>query len=466
MSKRADMVAAHLAAMVGDVPLAVMPSRVEWLRGVLTGAVRVDVDPTNATLRAFMQLRAQPAPPFAMTDDGIATIAVHGMLVKHADDFDEMFFGLTSYARVHQALDAALADERTRGLLFDFESPGGTVVGDLPKLSAAMHDAAGRMPVVAVANETAASGAYWLASAAGHVVTSEFGDVGSIGAFLLRPDITAALAKDGIKIEMVTTGAGKADRMPSQPFTAEERAALETRVTQAGDALFRDVSTYRGLSVDAIKALDGRTFRGAEAVSLGLADSVGTLEDGLAVLRAQLTSSTTTRTPGRTAASTRTEEHMEAKKDEGTAAAKTEDNVVSLADAIAQRDAALATGKQEGEATGKAAGLAAAQAEHQEITAVCAMVKRPLKLGDATIEPEKLAAHFIAKRTSVADAKDAVLNALADESDAAEISGRTGAAGPKTPATEISMEQVEGYYAKRREATAQAAARRSQPVTA
>ena len=443
MSKRGEMVAAHLAALVGDVPLALAPFRATQLRGVLMGATAVDAGLTQAEMRGLAAMHEAPG-SFAVTEDGIAVIPVRGTMVKRGDAIDALF-GLTGYDLLEQQLGLAASNPQVRGVLLDVDSPGGSVNGAFEVATAVRT--LGK-PVVAVANEHAYSAAYLIASAADHLVVPTLGGVGSIGVIAIRLDASRAEKDAGYEWEIITTGARKADGFPPNPMSDGERTALQAKVDRAGDLLFATVAEQRSTTPDALRALEAGTFDGPEAVANGLADQEGTLADGFAALRGRLGG--TTHSPGRVAA-TQTEASM---ADTDTAATGTDSNVVSMDEHRTQLDAATTAARD------------AAKQETQAISALCATIKRPVQLNGATKQPGELVAHFVAAGSSLPEVQAALLDALAADADAAGITGHAADASAAAPKTEIGMDQVDGYYAKRRAATAAAMAKRPQPVVA
>ena len=72
-------------------------------------------------------------------------------------------------------------------ILFDVDSPGGGVEG-VPELADEIYNSRGRKRIISASNSMAASAAYWIASAAGEMVVTPSGNVGSIGVFMAHED--------------------------------------------------------------------------------------------------------------------------------------------------------------------------------------------------------------------------------------------------------------------------------------
>ena len=219
--------------------------------------------------------------PTSRQDGAIAVIPVHGTIAHRADSF-EASSGGTSTELIGKFLRQAVADESVKGILLDFASPGGSVEG-VPEIAAQIAKAATVKPVVAHVNALAASAGYWLASQATEIVATPSGMVGSIGVFLLMIDESEALAKEGIKVNAISAGDYKLEGAFWEPLSDEARAHFQSQV----DAVYRDflgaVAKGRGVSVADVKKNygQGRVFDAKEALSRGMIDRIGTMDETL-----------------------------------------------------------------------------------------------------------------------------------------------------------------------------------------
>lgn len=214
----------------------------------------------------------------AVSGGAVAVLPVRGAIFPHANLFTE-FFGGAAADRLGQAVRVAVNDPNVGAIVLDIDSPGGAVSG-VDELAGAIHDARGLKPIVAVANHLAASAAYWLASATDEVVVTPSGEVGSIGVFAAHADYSEALAREGVKVSLIAAGKFKTEGNPYEPLTDEARAAIQARVDDYYDSFVKAVARGRG-----VKAADvrdgfgqGRVVGAREAVTLGMADRVATLE--------------------------------------------------------------------------------------------------------------------------------------------------------------------------------------------
>jgi protease IV len=138
--------------------------------------------------------------------------------------------------------------------------------------------------VVASLGDVAASGGYYLASAADRVVADSGTITGSIGVILEFPNLEGLMQKFGVKLEVIKSGAHKDIGSPARPLTAEEQRMLQASINDAYGQFVDAVAHGRRLPVDQVKALaDGRIFTGQEAKKAGLVDELGNREDALQI---------------------------------------------------------------------------------------------------------------------------------------------------------------------------------------
>jgi len=218
--------------------------------------------------------------PYRRTREGVAIITVTGSLVNRGAWLGS-YSGTTSYEGIKYQIGSAAADPRSRSILLDIESPGGEAVGAF-EVAAAVRAANKIKPVVAVVNGMAASAAYALASGAEQIVVTPTGLAGSIGVVLMHADWSAFLEKKGVKPTLIFAGAHKVDGNPFGPLPEEVRDDLQREVDGYYQQFVKTVAAGRaGMNPAAIRNTEARTFVGDEAVSVGLADVVGTFEETL-----------------------------------------------------------------------------------------------------------------------------------------------------------------------------------------
>jgi protease IV len=188
---------------------------------------------------------------------------------------------ILSAEEVVRELEEHLEDPAIRAVVVRVESPGG-VVGP----SQEIHDAVARVrkskPVVVSMGAIAASGGYYLAAPASHIVASPGTLTGSIGVLMQLAEIEGLLKKVGVHLEVIKAGRHKDVGNFARAMTAEERAILQALLDDMYDQFVTAVAEGRRLDrAKVIELADGRVYTGRRAKELGLVDSLGGLEDAV-----------------------------------------------------------------------------------------------------------------------------------------------------------------------------------------
>lgn len=134
-------------------------------------------------------------------------------------------------------------------------------------------------PVHAFVEDAAASGGYWIASAADDIHCDAASILGSIGVISSSFGLTGAIEKLGIERRVHTAGRSKSQLDPFRPENPEDVERLDALLGQLHGVFIDHVRGRRGdrLSTET-DLFDGRYWLGAEAVRLGLADGIGHAE--------------------------------------------------------------------------------------------------------------------------------------------------------------------------------------------
>ena len=265
---------AHLAARLFGAPLMIHREKLQAIAQVL--AARIDA---NAAMAAELEASAlENKPPAthleAPPPQGVAVIPVHDSLVHRGMGGMNALSGMRSYLDIGKEFQAAIQDPAVSRVVLDIDSPGGEVAG-LFELADTIVAARGRKPITALVNDMAASAAYVLASAADKVVVGPGSVTGSIGVIMVHRDQSKADAAQGLKFTEIHAGARKADGSPHRPLEGEPLAAMQGTVDAMYRVMVETIARNRGITPDAVRATEAGTFVGADAVSRGLADFVG-----------------------------------------------------------------------------------------------------------------------------------------------------------------------------------------------
>ena len=207
----------------------------------------------------------------------IAVVYAQGEIVNGEGGADQV--GGTAYARELRALRH---DKSVRAIVLRVNSPGGSVVAS-EEIQRELVLLNAQKPVVVSMGTLAASGGYWIATASRHVFAQPTTLTGSIGVFAILPNLEGIAEKNGITMDTVTT-ARYADMFSiARPRTNSELEIIQRGIDQVYDAFLTRVASSRNLPMDSVRAIaEGRVWSGEDALTLGLVDEIGDLDDAIA----------------------------------------------------------------------------------------------------------------------------------------------------------------------------------------
>ena len=273
---------ATLIAALADEPLAIQPGKLDMLVGI--GAWPITSAAFANDAGRLVERFSASRSPAGSRGRSIATVKIRGA-ISQRDSMLTAVFGGTSTVAVQIAVRQAASDPSVATIVLDIDSPGGGVYG-VAELADVIARAARSKRVVAVVNSLAASAAYWIASQASEIVVTPGGEVGSIGVYTVHRDVSAAADKAGVKNTIIKAGRHKAEGSPYSPLAADARAALQKRVDEYYTMFVSAVAKGRRVPLAEVRRGfgEGRVVGAVEAVRLGMADRVGTLDETIGTL--------------------------------------------------------------------------------------------------------------------------------------------------------------------------------------
>jgi protease-4 len=184
---------------------------------------------------------------------------------------------------IRKILQDGLDDKDLSALVVRVDSPGGSVLASEQIRGAILDAKAQGLPVVVSMGSVAASGGYWVSTAADYVFAEPATITGSIGVFGIIPSFQNTLQKLGIGADGVKTTplSGEPDvlRGPSD----EAGRLIQMSIENIYHRFLGLVSAARKLPVDRVDAIgQGRVWDGGTARQLGLVDRFGSLDDAIA----------------------------------------------------------------------------------------------------------------------------------------------------------------------------------------
>jgi protease-4 len=203
-----------------------------------------------------------------------------------------------------------------RGIVLRINSPGGSV-GASQEIQAMVMRVRNeyKKPVFVSMGDVAASGGYYIASAADRIYALKGTLTGSIGVIMEKPDISQLAEKLGITMENIKTGKFKDSGMMTRSLTPDEKAMFDNLIMNTYGQFLTDVLITREDRIDkAMRTIspehwskyafatpentsargyltvmaDGRAYTGEQGLELGLVDDIGTLDDTIRAMADRL----------------------------------------------------------------------------------------------------------------------------------------------------------------------------------
>lgn len=207
---------------------------------------------------------------------GIATVA--GMIVD-----GEAPPGSAGGDTIAEAIEKGIRQQGVKALVVRIDSPGGSVTASERIRQALLEAKARKIPVVASMGNVAASGGYWVATAADHIYAEPSTITGSIGVFGVLPSFQGTLDKLGLGADGVKT-----TPLSGEPDLLKGPSPEVNRLIQSGvEAMYRRflnvVAAARGKTPAEIDRIaQGRVWDGGTARQLGLVDGFGGMDEAIA----------------------------------------------------------------------------------------------------------------------------------------------------------------------------------------
>lgn len=210
--------------------------------------------------------------PFLKSDPTVAIVRLQGTIAAGAR-------GGLSDAGLRPLLERAFRKGKPSAVALEINSPGGSPVQS-SLIGARIRRLADEteVPVYAFVEDVAASGGYWIATAADEIYADPASILGSIGVISAGFGAHVFLQRQGIERRVYTAGKSKSMLDPFRPESEEDVARLNRLLEQLHETFIQQVKTRRGSTLaDMPDLFTGEIWVGQGAVDVGLADHVGHL---------------------------------------------------------------------------------------------------------------------------------------------------------------------------------------------
>jgi protease-4 len=185
-----------------------------------------------------------------------------------------------------KAFKQAREDDSVRAVIFRINSPGGSVIGS-ELIRRQVELTAGKKPVVVSMSGFAASGGYWVATAANKIFADPGTVTGSIGVLGGKFNISAMAQNLGVNSGSVSRGANAMMFDSFTDFTPEQAQVFRDQILGNTYQYFVTlVAQGRHLPVDQVNQIaQGRVWSGEQALERKLIDGLGGFNAAVAEAR-------------------------------------------------------------------------------------------------------------------------------------------------------------------------------------
>jgi protease-4 len=184
---------------------------------------------------------------------------------------------------IAEAIERGVASGKVKAMVVRIDSPGGSALASERIRQALLAAREKNIPVVASMGNVAASGGYWVATAAQHIVAEPSTITGSIGVFGILPSFQGSLQKLGVAADGVKTTplSGEPDLLNGP--SPEAGQLVQLSVENIYGRFLRIVGDARRKTPQQVDAIgQGRVWTGGQARQIGLVDQFGGLEEAIA----------------------------------------------------------------------------------------------------------------------------------------------------------------------------------------
>ncbi len=186
--------------------------------------------------------------------------------------------------RIARAIREAREDSSVKAVVLRVNSPGGSALAsDVIWREVVLTKAA--KPVVVSMGDVAASGGYYIACGADVIVAEPNTITGSIGVFGLIPEAGTMLSENlGITIDTLNTNKNAGIGSLFRPVNELEAEVIQQGVEDVYTVFITRVAEGRGMTVAEVDSIgQGRVWAGSDALRIGLVDTLGSLNDAIAI---------------------------------------------------------------------------------------------------------------------------------------------------------------------------------------
>lgn len=212
----------------------------------------------------------------------VGLIYVEGSISGGRTQGGRLFASSQGMDYVMSHLREARLDPTVEAVVLRVNSPGGTASATQEIYSEILKLREEGKVVVVSMSDMAASGGYYIAAAADHIMANPGTTTGSIGVILQHTNLEELFENIGVEFETIKSGEHKDIGDISRAMTPEEREILQSFSQDVYEQFVEAVASGRNMSREQVLELaDGRVYTGRQALELGLVDELGNLYDAV-----------------------------------------------------------------------------------------------------------------------------------------------------------------------------------------
>ncbi|MBK7404756.1 MAG: S49 family peptidase [Phycisphaerales bacterium] len=239
-------------------------------------------------MNPFAMLKTLMTPPDHTPDrETIAVLHVVGTIVDGESSPGGLMGGESVGSRtIRNALEEILDEPLVRGVVVRIDSPGGSAIAS-EVIWQGLRRVAAEKPVWVSVGSMAASGGYYTAVGGDKIYVNPSSLVGSIG--VVGGKFSMGELYEKLHVHFVERSRGPRANLFSsvEAWSPEERAFVKGKMAETYRLFTSRVEAGRP-GIDLTQTAEGRLFTGTRAIEMGMADEIGTLDDTISGLAAEL----------------------------------------------------------------------------------------------------------------------------------------------------------------------------------
>lgn len=209
------------------------------------------------------------------SSDRIAVLYAEGSIVSGTGSSD-----INDRYLIRQ-IEKLRENDDVKAVVFRVNSPGGSAYAS-EQIWKAITNLKAVKPVIVSMGGYAASGGYYISCNATKIYAQPTTLTGSIGIFGMFPNVEGLTNKVGLTFDEVKTNKFSDFGDITRPMTTDEKVILQQYIERGYRLFLTRCSEGRNIPMDVMEQIaEGRVWTGKQALSLGLVDALGGMDDAI-----------------------------------------------------------------------------------------------------------------------------------------------------------------------------------------